>query len=56
MKTKRVLKPWVRYFLLAIVIIPTMLLLINVNGKMEQDFVDNCENLGYSHNYCVAHS
>lgn len=56
MKTKRVLKSWVKYSLLAIVVVPVIAFLMNINGKLEQDFVSNCKNLGYSHNYCVAHS
>ncbi len=57
MKKKRYrLKTWVKYSLLAITVIPLITFLISINGKMEQDFVNNCEGQGYSHNYCVAHS
>ncbi len=56
MKTRRKLKKWVKYSLTGVMMIITLVGLLKINGKMEQDFVNNCENQGYSHNYCVAHS
>lgn len=56
MKKRRVLKKWVRYSLTGVMVITILVGLLNINGKMEQDFVENCESQGYSTNYCIAHS
>ncbi len=55
-KTRRKLKGWVKHSLIGIVSMIIIFGLLNMNGKMEQDFVSNCESQGYSHNYCVTHS
>lgn len=56
MRNRIVLKKWIRYSLIGIMLIMVLIGLFKINSKMKQDFVSNCENLGYSHNYCVAHS
>lgn len=56
MKTKRKLKKWVKYSLAGAMVIIVLVGLLKINEKMEQDFINNCESLGYSNNYCIAHS
>lgn len=48
----RKLRSWVKYFLLILVLFA----LLKVNNFLENDFVKNCEELGYSNNYCIEHS
>lgn len=56
MKTKRVLKKWVKVTLSGLVSLVILATFIQLNGNLENDFVNNCEQMGYSTNYCIAHS
>ena len=53
---KRVLKQWVKDTLLFIPLVIVIGILINVDSKLSKNFVSDCENAGYSHNYCIAHN
>lgn len=56
MKKKRVLKKWVKVTLSGVVSLVLLTMFIQLSGTLEKDFVSNCEKMGYSTNYCVAHS
>lgn len=56
METKRVLKRWVKVTLSGLVSLVILAIFIQLSGNLENDFVSNCEQMGYSHNYCIAHS
>jgi len=53
---KRVLKPWVKESLLFIPLLIVIAVLINVDNKLSNNFMENCESAGYSHSYCLAHN
>ena len=50
------LRKWVKDTIVGIVLIIALGFLIKINNDMQQDFIDTCEDLGYSYNYCVSHS
>ncbi len=52
---KRRLKNWVRVILYGIATGIVMLSLIIINSNLEKDFMKDCENSGYSTNFCIAH-
>lgn len=50
------LRKWVKKTITGISASLVLVLLILINNHLEDDFVKTCEDLGYSHNYCVTHS
>lgn len=56
MKKRRVLKRWVKVTLSGVISLVILAMFIQFNNNLEKDFVSNCESMGYSTNYCVAHS
>ena len=53
---KRKLKSWVKKVLVVIGIVAIIIVSICINNKITKKFIDNCENQGYTHSYCVSHS
>lgn len=49
------LKKWVKVTLFSIATAIAMISIININSKLENEFIKNCENKGYTTNYCIAH-
>lgn len=49
------LKNWVKVTLYSIATGIVMLGLVSINSNLEKDFIKDCENSGYSTNYCMAH-
>lgn len=56
MKRKFKLKSWVKDTLAIVTVIVVFIGIMKVNNNMTEDFITDCEKLGYSHNYCVSHS
>lgn len=56
MKKKRVLRRWVKTSLVGLISLVVLTVFIQLAGNLENDFVSDCEQMGYSTNYCVAHS
>lgn len=56
MKTKRLLKKWVRNTLFILISVISLTILIIINDKLESEFIEKCELQGYSYDYCIAHS
>ncbi len=50
------LRKRVKDAIVGIVLIIALGFLIKINNDMQQDFIDTCEGLGYSYNYCISHS
>ena len=56
MKKKRHLRRWVKECLLFIPLLVIIGVLVKVDSNLSKDFIKNCENAGYSYNYCVNHN
>lgn len=56
MKTKRVLKKWVRVTIASILIVSTLAILIKIDNNYNQKEIQKCVAEGHSESYCIAHS
>lgn len=55
-KTKRVLKKWVKITLNSLFITILMISCISILNKTDKEFMEKCESAGYSQSYCLAHN
>lgn len=56
MKTKRVLKKWVKVTISSIVVITAITTLIAVDSSFNKKEIKKCVAAGHTENYCIAHS
>ena len=48
------LKPWLKSTLMIMVISIVSIGIITINNAATNEFMNNCESAGYSHNYCIS--
>lgn len=53
MRTKRIVKPWVRYAIFYILLTIILLILIFIDNHLKNEFLNNCQKQGYSIHYCI---
>ena len=53
---KRKFKSWVKDTLMVVCFGAFLVGIIVVNNNITNEFITNCENAGYTHNYCVSQS
>ncbi len=56
MKTKRVLKNWVKVTIASILVVSSLAILINIDNNYNQKEINKCVAVGNTRTYCVAHS
>ena len=56
MKTKRVLKKWVKVTITSILVVSALAILINIDSNYNQKEINKCVSAGHKETYCIAHS
>ena len=56
MKTKRVLKKWVKVTITSILIVSALTVLISLDSNYNRKEINNCVSAGHTETYCIAHS